>query len=50
MSIAPVVAGQGSLGRAAEKTNYTTRSIANDSWRIGSEQSGEDLNCWAGFS
>jgi len=45
MGIAPVVAGQGSLGRADEKTNYPTRSIAKDSRRIGSEQLGEDLNC-----
>jgi len=31
--------------RAAEKTNDPRPSIANNSWQIGSEQSGEDLNC-----
>jgi hypothetical protein len=38
------------LGRAAEKTNDPTQSVANNSWRIGSEPSGKDRNCCAGFS
>jgi hypothetical protein len=35
-------------GSAAEDTNDPKPSITNNSWEIGSEQSGEDLNCCPG--
>lgn len=38
------------LGGPLRKTNDPTQSMANNTWRIGSEPSGKDRNCCAGFS